>query len=108
VDQLSNVAELSGGYVERVNPVDLTSSSANIIGKAILASMVTIKIKLHKGLHFRNEDEDLMSQNETFLTRTLGNITEETNFTFEYGLKPISELLEMEDLDLTEIKSFPF
>lgn len=40
--------------------------------------------------------------------RDLGNVTQDTEITFEYGLKKISELVKMEDLDLTEIKSFPF
>jgi len=29
-------------------------------------------------------------------------------FTFEYGMKPISELLKFDDLDMTTITHFPF
>ena len=42
------------------------------------------------------------------MARKFGNVTAETVFTFEYGMKPIAKLLEMEDLDMAEIKSFPF
>ena len=42
------------------------------------------------------------------LARKFGNVTSESVFSFEYGLKPISELLKMEDLDLTSIKKIPF
>jgi len=35
-------------------------------------------------------------------------VTAESVFTFEYGLKPISQLLAMEDLDMTQITNFPF
>lgn len=35
-------------------------------------------------------------------------MTAETVFTFEYGMKPISQLLEMEDLDMTKITHFTF
>jgi hypothetical protein len=42
------------------------------------------------------------------LARSFGNVTEENVFTFEYTLKPISELVKMEDLNLEEIKYFPF
>jgi len=42
------------------------------------------------------------------LARRFGNTTAETVFMFEYGMKPISELLEMEDVDMTAITHFPF
>ena len=42
------------------------------------------------------------------MVKQFGNVTAESVFTFEYGLKPISELLAMKDLDISAIKSFPF
>ena len=50
----------------------------------------------------------MLSEDNSLLVRDLGNVTEDTEITFEYGLKKVSELIEMEDIDLTEIKSFPF
>lgn len=44
----------------------------------------------------------------TILVRDIGNVTEETEITFEYTLKKITELVKMEDIDLTTIKNFPF
>jgi hypothetical protein len=38
----------------------------------------------------------------------MGNVTEETTFTFEYTMKTLKELIAMEDIDLTQIKEFPF
>lgn len=49
-----------------------------------------------------------MSEDKTILVRELGNVTLGNEFTFEYTLKTIAELIEMEDLDLTEIKALPF
>ena len=49
-----------------------------------------------------------MSDNKTILTRDLGNVNEDTEVTFEYNLKHYKELLKMEDIDLTQIKHFPF
>jgi len=49
-----------------------------------------------------------MEDNKTTLVKNLGNVTEDSEVTFEYRLKPIKELLAMEDIDLTEIKQFPF
>jgi len=86
----------------------LTSNFANILSQPIIASNVVAKIKLHKGLLFRNEEQALLSEDCSLLVKDLGNVTEDTEITFEYGLKKVSELIEMEDIDLTEIKSFPF
>lgn len=40
--------------------------------------------------------------------KELGNVTEDTAITFEYALKTIDEIIEMEDIDLEQIKEFPF
>jgi hypothetical protein len=63
---------------------------------------------LHKGLEFRNEDPINLSEDKTLMVRDLGNVTDETEITFEYRLKNLKELVKMDDLDLTQIKSFPF
>jgi hypothetical protein len=41
--------------VERVNPTSLTKNFANMLAKPVIASNVVTKVKLHKGLMFRNE-----------------------------------------------------
>ena len=69
--------------------------------------MVT-KVKLHKGLEFRNEDPSHLSEDKTLMVRELGNVTEDTEITFEYRLKSIKELVKMQDVDLAQISSFPF
>jgi len=38
----------------------------------------------------------------------MGNVTEDTIFTFEYTMKKILELLKLEDIDMTQIREFPF
>jgi hypothetical protein len=57
LDALSKLAELTGGEIERVDPISLTKNFANILSNPIIASNVIAKILLHKGLQFRNEDE---------------------------------------------------
>ena len=44
----------------------------------------------------------------SLLIKDIGNVSEDTEHMFEYTLKKISELLEMDDVDLTQIKSLPF
>lgn len=108
LDSLSTLADMTGGEVQRVNPVELTKNFANILSMPIIASNVVAKVKLHKGLQFRNEDPDSLSADMTLMVRDIGNVTEETEITFEYTLKKIRELARMEDIDLTKIKAFPF
>jgi hypothetical protein len=108
LQSLSKLAEVTGGNVERVNPTTLTKDFANMLAMPVIATNVVTKVKIHKGLRFRKEDENALSEDKTLLVRELGNVTEDHEFTFEYGLKPMNELLEMEDLDLTQIKEFPF
>jgi len=79
----------------------LTSNFANILSKPVIATNVIVKVKLHKGLHFRNEAPDSLSHENTLLTKDLGNVTDETIFTIEYTMKTIKELLEMDDIDMT-------
>jgi hypothetical protein len=42
------------------------------------------------------------------MTRDFGNVTVDDEITFEYTLKPVAELVMMDDIDLEKIKSFPF
>jgi hypothetical protein len=78
------------------------------LSQPIIASNVVAEIKLHKGLMFRNENPEWLSEDKTTLRRDLGNVTLDTEITFEYTLKGISDLVKMEDIDLTKITSFPF
>jgi len=108
IDSLSKLADLTGGNVERVNPVTLKDDFSNILSLPVIASNVEVKVKLHKGLEFRNEAAADLSADKTLLARSFGNVTEDNMFTFEYTLKKISELVQMDDIDLEKIKSLPF
>lgn len=94
--------------MERVNPTQLTQNFSNILQLPIIATNVVSKIKLHKGLEFRNEDVANLSEDKSLLVKDFGNVTDETEFTFEYRLKSIKDLVKMDDVDLTKISSFPF
>ena len=94
--------------MERVDPVQLTSNFSNILSEPVIASNVVTKVKLHKGLQFRNEIEANMSEDRSLLVKDLGNVTESSEITFEYTLKNISEIAKMEDIDLAKLKEFPF
>ena len=108
IQGLSRLVELSGGQIEQVNPAEISGDFASILSQKAIATKVEAKVKLHKGLQFRNELETDLSADKTVLTRRFGNVTTETMFTFEYGMKPISDLLKMEDFDMAAATHFPF
>jgi hypothetical protein len=84
-----------------VSPDTLTQNFANILAKPVIATSVVVRVKLHKGLTFRNELALNLSQNNTLLTKDMGNVTDESIFTFEYTMKSIKELVEFDDIDMT-------
>lgn len=94
--------------VDKVNPSNLTENFNSFLSRPVIATNVICKVKLHKGLCFRNELEANISEAKTLLTREFGNVIESVVFTFEYTVKPINELLKMEDIDFNKIKNFPF
>jgi hypothetical protein len=59
-------------------------------------------------LKFRNEI--IFDDNQSTLIKEMGNVylNRNTDFTFEYTIKNISELLLLEEIDLFEIRNFPF
>lgn len=101
IDSLSKLAELTGGQVNRVNPTTLKDDFASMLALPVIASNVVTKVKLHKGLQFRNEPAANLSEDKSCLVREFGNVTETCMFTFEYTLKSIADLIKMEDIDLT-------
>lgn len=108
LEMLSPLAELTGGDIIKVDPLNLTKDFASILSDAIIATHVQLKVKIHKGFTFRNENPDNLSQDGSLMTREIGNATEGQEITIEYCTKSSKELKEMKDIDLSKIKALPF
>lgn len=87
LETLSHVYKETGGNVNVVEPEELTKNFQNIFQMPVIATNVTVKVKLHAGMEFRNEAPENLSEKNTLLTRPLGNVTEESEITFEYRMK---------------------
>jgi hypothetical protein len=59
-------------------------------------------------MEFRNEPVNNLSENNTIMTRGLGNVNEDSEITFEYRMKDAKVLAEMPEIDLLTIKEIPF
>lgn len=93
IESLSAVAELTEGNVTRVDPANLTQDFANILHNPIIATQVSVVVKMHNGLTFRNEEEGLIDKST--LRKDLGNVNNETEMTFEFSLRQPEELKEL-------------
>jgi hypothetical protein len=108
LETLAPIYNETGGDVQIVEPEELTKNFGNILANPVIATNVTVKVKLHKALEFRNEDAANLAAGNSLLTRALGNVTEDSEITFEYRMKDAKVLAEMEDVDLLKTTHIPF
>lgn len=108
LETLSPLYDKTGGSVDIIEPDELQNNFANMLKKEIIATKVITKVKLHKALEFRNEDPANLNADKTMLTRNIGNITEDSEITFEYRVKSPEELEKLKDFDADKIDQIPF
>ena len=108
IDAISPVCEATNGEIERVDPSELQKNFGAFLSRQVIATKVQLKVKLHKGLEFRNEPSLNLSADRTVLNKDFGNVYDDTDLTFEYQLKSVKELLKMVDIDITKMTHFPF
>lgn len=73
---------------------------SSILDEQVIATNVVSTFILHKALYIKN-DENFNSE-ESFAMKEIGNVTKETEVTFEFGLRDSS------DIDIKIIKELPF
>lgn len=101
IEILGQLCELTQGEIIRVKPTEILNEFANLMDNEILATDVSITVKLHKTFEFRNErKEDLSNENSEF-NQKVGMVSNESELCLEYRVKSNDELLKMNvDLDL--------
>ena len=55
IDGISMVSEMTNGEIERVDASNIGDNFRDFLSRNVLATKVQLKVKLHKGLEFRNE-----------------------------------------------------
>ena len=102
---LSYVADLTEGSVLKVDPANLLNDFSAILAEKIIATEVQAFVVLHKALKFKNESPESLEQGGSKLHKNVGNVTQLSEFTFEYSMKN-SEELAIEELE--NLKQVPF
>jgi len=95
LDTLSIVSEATGGSIERVDPGDLIkegkeSALGALVGRKVLATGCIAMAVLHRGLHFKGENQD-DDHDRNWVIRDLGNINENTSVSFSFAFRPKNE-----------------
>jgi hypothetical protein len=102
VRNLSACADLSGGNVNVVNPLELTRQMRMIIDNPAIATEVQLSAFLPKGFIFKNPDR--ASKEPFILLKDIGTITGESDITLEYGI----EQKDKADKVLSKAERVPF
>jgi len=126
VEHLGVMADITEGEVEKVAPMDLAKNFATCLQNPVVATKCQIAMFIHKGLQFRDDIEENMDDNKgknekptdekgtneelkkkqtTCLIRDIGNVTEETDTSFEFNAR---SAIELKQLKCEDLKSLPF
>ncbi|CAI2386334.1 unnamed protein product [Moneuplotes crassus] len=108
LETLRPLYDKTNGNVDIIEPDELKNNFANMMKQEVIATRVVVKVKLHKALEFRNEDEKDLSNEKTILTRDVGNVTEDSEITFEYRVKDQKDLEKLDNFDISKIDQIPF
>lgn len=118
LERLGRMAELANGNVSLVDPLNLHNDFHGILANPVVATQVSIKLLLHRGLKFRAVDgaspfatsKDASSttdatRHDSVLQHMVGNVTTDTELTVEYQLRPSAERRAM---GIGELTTLPF
>jgi hypothetical protein len=81
LDTLEILSEKTGGDVEIVDPLQLAENFSSMLCESVVASKVSVTMKLHSGLCFRHEDAAVST-----ITREIGNVNKNSEVLFEYKI----------------------
>lgn len=91
MEYLGALAELTGGQVDIVDPMDITKEFSNILSKAVIATNCQVTLRLHKGLKIVTQEG---VDGGHYVVQEVGNVNSETELTFEYCIAERKKLKE--------------
>jgi len=88
LEYLATVCDQTQGLNDIVDPLQLTTNFSSILENPVIATGVHVRMQLHNGLMFRPssmKEENTIAESSCILLKTIGNVTAETDCTFEYS-----------------------
>ncbi|CAF2515663.1 unnamed protein product [Rotaria sp. Silwood2] len=103
---IGQMADGTGGNVTIVDLLNMRDEFASILEQKIIATNVEATLIVHRGLYIRNPDnlEDKLDK----IKRDIGNVTKQTEVTFEFGVRNKEEVKEKYHIDLDQLEQLPF
>eukprot|EP01092_Planopodium_desertum_P005534 TRINITY_DN231_c0_g1_i2.p1 TRINITY_DN231_c0_g1~~TRINITY_DN231_c0_g1_i2.p1 ORF type:complete len:749 (-),score=157.94 TRINITY_DN231_c0_g1_i2:44-2227(-) len=101
MENLGTLSELTGGNVDIVNPITLSTNFKNVLANPIVATGCSLRMITHDGFIITDEDAK-----GSVLSREIGNVTADTKITLEYRNREAKELGELK-IDAS-LKELPF
>ncbi|EFA75947.1 type A von Willebrand factor domain-containing protein [Heterostelium album PN500] len=99
LEQIGQLAELTNGNVDIVDPLKIKEDFKAALELPILATHCSIKVRLHRGLYISDPLSPTVDQSSIF--KEIGNVNQETIVAFDYGT--------IKDRKIDEsLKSLPF
>ncbi|CAM9197262.1 unnamed protein product [Chrysoparadoxa australica] len=98
LENLGTMADLTNGSVTKIDPVQLTTNFSSVLAAPLLASEVSIRTVLHQSLQFRGQPHEgerkrkVAPSPSNLQERCVGNVTKESEVSFEYNSKEGIEL----------------
>lgn len=108
INLLMSMVEITGGEIIRVNPAEMADEFSNILSNDIVATNVSLQIKLHKTLCFKNEKAENLTDKESTLKKQIGNATKQTELYAEYGFKKAKIISKLPNFDINNLKRIYF
>jgi len=108
---LSALVEQTGGTIARVKPSEMLDEISSLLSTEVIATDVKLKLRIHKAMSFRNENLlkiSELSNNESTLSRSIGNATSDTEVYTEFHFKSSESISQLKDIKFETIKNVPF
>mmetsp|Transcript_29272 Transcript_29272/g.52346 ORF Transcript_29272/g.52346 Transcript_29272/m.52346 type:complete len:588 (+) Transcript_29272:1227-2990(+) len=88
LETLSILTDMTGGEIDKVDAEKLSQDFSAILAEKTIATHAEVTVRLEKSIVFRNELPGNLNPNHTVLKKVVGNVTQFSNFTFEYTFNP--------------------
>eukprot|EP00051_Salpingoeca_urceolata_P026485 m.477459 g.477459 ORF g.477459 m.477459 type:complete len:771 (-) comp20851_c0_seq1:193-2505(-) len=91
LEHLGVAADMTGGDVERVNPLTLSKEFGTMLRNPVIATQVSVSMTVHRGLFLRDDTAAAAAQNaaaDVFTaSRDLGSVNADSETLFEFGVR---------------------
>lgn len=90
LETLSILTDMTGGEIDKVEAEKLSQDFSSILAERTIATHTEVTVRLERSVVFRNELPGNLNATHTVLKRVIGNVTQFSNFTFEYCFNPMA------------------